>query len=311
MTFISLECENILSLYEKNLYGEKKDKRIKNWLNLLSELPELYNVKNDLISGVNIFGKCSQSEEEVIDSLLFEFLPWRKGPFTVNSTLIDSEWRSNLKWDRFLDLKLDLRNKTILDVGSGNGYYAFRMLGQQAGAILCLEPNLTHYSQFLAINHFLKTNKVRMLPERIEDLNLRETHFDLVFSMGLLYHQRDPSMHVRSLKRAMKKKGKLIIETIIAPSNYGNYLQPKGPYASMPNVYYVHTDKGFRELIENENLSVIDSSEETKTTFREQRQTRWMPFKSYESAVLKDNHDLTVENFPAPKRKFYILEGRN
>ena len=54
MTFISLECENILSLYEKNLYGEKKDKRIKNWLNLLSELPELNNVKNDLISGVNI-----------------------------------------------------------------------------------------------------------------------------------------------------------------------------------------------------------------------------------------------------------------
>ena len=313
MTFISLECEKLLTEY-KDLtkpFGQKKDKRIETWVNLLSEMPTLKETKYDLVSGVNIRGNSNHSNEEVIEKLLSQFLPWRKGPFKVNSTFIDSEWRSNLKWDRFLELNIDLKGKNILDVGSGNGYYAFRMLGQGAEAILCLEPNLTHFSQFLAINHFIETNKIRMLPERLETLEMQQTYFDLIFSMGLLYHQRDPSMHLSSLRKRMTNTGQLIIETIIVSDDYGDYLEPKGPYASMPNVHFLHTDKGFKALAEKEGLSVIQSSKEAQTTMDEQRKTRWMPFKSYESAIQADNKDLTVENFPAPKRKFYVLESLN
>ena len=310
MTFISAECEELFLDYtdSNNPFGTKKDKRIENWISLLSKIPCLENVKSDLLSGVNIKGECNGSDEEAIENLLSELLPWRKGPFKINNTFVDSEWRSNLKWDRFLDLDLDLKDKTILDVGSGNGYYAFRMLGQEAEAILCLEPNLTHFSQFLAINHFIKTNKIRMLPERLEALEMEETYFDVVFSMGLLYHQRDPSKHLNSLKNRMKEEGQLVIETIVASNEYGDYVEPKGTYASMPNVHFVHTDKGFLDLAQKEGLKVIDNSTEVQTTLNEQRQTKWMPFKSYESAVLETNQDITVEDFPAPKRKFYVLK---
>ena len=310
MNFISIECEELFLDYmnPNNPFGQKKDKRIENWTSLLSKIPSLENAKSDLLSGVIIKGKCNGSDEEEIENLLSQLLPWRKGPFKVNNTFIDSEWRSNLKWDRFLELDLDLKNKTILDVGSGNGYYAFRMLGLEAEAILCLEPNLTHFSQFLAINHFIKTNKIRMLPERLEALEMKETHFDVVFSMGLLYHQRDPSKHLNSLRNRMKEGGQLVIETIVASNEYGDYLEPKGPYASMPNVYFVHTNKGFMDLAEKEGLKVISNSTEVQTTLNEQRQTKWMPFKSYDSAVLETHQDITVENFPAPKRKFYVLE---
>ncbi len=310
MDFISAECEELFLDYmnPRNPFGLKKDKRIKNWTSLLSKIPSLENAKSDLLSGVNIRGRCSGPNEEAIENLLFELLPWRKGPFKINNTFIDSEWKSNLKWDRFLELDLDLKDKTILDVGSGNGYYAFRMLGLEAEAILCLEPNLTHFSQFLAINHFIKTNKIRMLPERLEALEMKETHFDVVFSMGLLYHQRDPSKHLNSLKNRMKEGGQLVIETIVASNEYGDYLEPKGPYASMPNVHFVHTNKGFMDLAEKEGLKVISNSTEVQTTLNEQRRTKWMPFKSYESAVLETHQDITVENFPAPKRKFYVLE---
>ena len=310
MTFISPECEKLYIDYTdpNKPFGQKKDKRIENWISLLSKIPSLEDTKSDLLSGVIIKGKCNGSDEEVIENLLSELLPWRKGPFKVNNTFIDSEWRSNLKWDRFLELDLDLKDKTILDVGSGNGYYAFRMLGLEAEAILCLEPNLTHFSQFLAINHFIRTNKIRMLPERLEALEMKETHFDVVFSMGLLYHQRDPSKHLNSLSNRMKEGGQLVIETIVASNEYGDYLEPKGPYASMPNVHFVHTNKGFTDLAEKEGLRVISNSTEVQTTLNEQRRTKWMPFKSYESAVLETHQDITVENFPAPKRKFYVLE---
>ena len=313
MTFVSLECEELLTEYADSTkpFGQKKDKRIETWLSLLSEMPTLIDTKHDLISGVNIIGTPNHSDEEAIKNLLSQFLPWRKGPFKVNNTFIDSEWRSNLKWDRFLELNIDLKDKNILDVGSGNGYYAFRMLGQGAKAILCLEPNLTHYSQFLAINHFIETNNIRMLPERLEDIDMKHTYFDIVFSMGLLYHQRDPSMHLSALRKRMKNTGQLVIETIIVPNDYGDYLEPKGPYASMPNVHFLHTDNGFKALAKEEGLSVIQSSKEVQTTKGEQRKTRWMPFKSYESAIQEDNEDLTVENFPAPKRKFYVLEMLN
>ena len=145
MTFISQECEELFIDYTdpNNPFGQKKDKRIGNWISLLSKIPSLEDAKSDLLSGVIIKGKCNGSDEKVIENLLSELLPWRKGPFKVNNIFIDSEWRSNLKWDRFLELDLDLKDKTILDVGSGNGYYAFRMLGLEAEAILCLEPNLS------------------------------------------------------------------------------------------------------------------------------------------------------------------------
>ena len=313
MNFISIECEELFLDYmnPNNPFGQKKDKRIENWIGLLSKTPSLEDAKSDFLSGVTIKGRCNGSDEEAIENLLFELLPWRKGPFKINNIFIDSEWRSNLKWDRFLELDLDLKNKTILDVGSGNGYYAFRMLGQEAEAILCLEPNLIHFSQFLAINHFIKTNRIRMLPERLETLEMKDTRFDVVFSMGLLYHQRDPSKHLNSLRNRLKEEGQLVIETIVASNEYGDYLEPNGPYASMPNVHFVHTDKGFRGLAQKEGLKVIRNSTEVQTTLNEQRQTKWMPFKSYESAVLETNQDITVENFPAPKRKFYVLERRS
>jgi len=306
MNFISIECEELFLDYmnPNNPFGQKKDKRIENWTSLLSKIPSLENIKSDLLSGVNIKGKCSGSDEEIIENLLSELLPWRKGPFKINTTFIDSEWRSNLKWDRFLELDLDLKNKTILDVGSGNGYYAFRMLGLEAAAILCLEPNLTHFSQFLAINHFIKTNKIRMLPERLEALEMKETHFDVVFSMGLLYHQRDPSKHLNSLRNRMKEGGQLVIETIVASNEYGDYLEPKGPYASMPNVHFVHTNKGFVDLAEKEGLKVISNSKEVQTTLNEQRQTEWMPFKSYESAVFETHQDIPLKIFLPLRESF-------
>ena len=110
MTFISPECEELFIDYtdSNNPFGQKKDKRIGNWISLLSKIPSLEDAKSDLLSGVIIKGKCNGSDEEVIENLLSELLPWRKGPFKVNNTFIDSEWRSNLKWDRFLELDLEI-----------------------------------------------------------------------------------------------------------------------------------------------------------------------------------------------------------
>ena len=148
-----------------------------------------------------------------------------------------------------------------------------------------------------------------MVPERLDDTTLKTATFDIVFSMGLLYHQRDPSQHIKDLKNTLKDGGQLVIETIVSPEVYGDFLEPsEGRYASMPNVHYVHTDKGCKKLFEELSLSLQCESYNTRTTGQEQRKTEWMPFKSFESALNPSNLDLTIEGYPAPERKFYVLE---
>jgi tRNA (mo5U34)-methyltransferase len=126
--------------------------------------------------------------------------------------------------------------------------------------------------------------------------------------MGLLYHQRNPKEHLKILKEFLKPNGQIIIETIVAPEEYDFALEPSDRYASMPNVHFVHSDKGCKAIFDELGLSLVMETESILTNHLEQRKTRWMPFKSFEAALKPDDPSLTIEGYPAPSRKFYLLE---
>jgi tRNA (mo5U34)-methyltransferase len=307
MNFISPEWQKLLDPYNKDFFGIKKDKRIELWQKILLALPSPLDKTIEMSSEVKIdFDWTPQDSVETKD-LLLQLVPWRKGPFLINDVFIDSEWCSHLKWDRFLELNVDLHDKTVLDVGSGNGYYGFRMLGLGAKEVLCLEPNLTHFSQFLAINNFAQSKKIQMLPERLESIEIDKPYFDVIFSMGLLYHQRDPGEHLRLLASHLKKEGRIVIETIVTPEDYEEVLFPSDRYANMPNVWSVHNEIGLEKIILEQGLEIIDSTKAVMTTVKEQRATQWMPFRSFESALEEGNPKKTIEGFPAPLRKFVVI----
>ena len=159
------------------------------------------------------------------------------------------------------------------------------MIGDGADQVLCLEPNLMHVSQFACINHFVGSKKIRMIPERLENSGISDTNFDLIFSMGLLYHQRNPEQHLIGLKSLLEIQGKMILETIICPDKFGMAIEPsEGRYASMPNVHFVHSDLGCKEIFEKLGLEVVAETKPVHTNPEEQRKTKWMPFKSFESS---------------------------
>ena len=206
--FISKEVEALYYQYKDSPFGNKKDSRIESWLEILNRLPSILNAEVELVNEVSVDFDFKDSDK--IERLLLHLIPWRKGPFRINDIFIDSEWDSEKKWKRFQKLNFDLDGKSILDVGSGNGYYAFRMLGMGADKVLCLEPNLIHVSQFSAINHFVNSEKIRMIPERLEESGLENSKFDIIFSMGLLYHQRNPVEHLTNLKNLLEDDGKIL-----------------------------------------------------------------------------------------------------
>ena len=296
----------LLNSLDLNPYGQVKDKRIENWKKIISNLPLINTTKVDLLNGISVQGKWDSKDKQRTEEDLMQLVPWRKGPFMIQDIFIDAEWQSNMKWERVLDLNIELKGKNILDVGSGNGYYGFRMLGKGAEFVVCLEPNVSHLTQFLVLNHFIKSDRIKMVPRRIEEISFLDKCFDLVFSMGVLYHQRNPESHLNLLASHLKEGGQIILETLIVPDEYGQALIPKSSYANMSNVWFIHSRKGLEDLINKLGLKILKMGPSVKTMPEEQRATKWMPFRSLVDG-LSQGLERTVEGLPSPDRVVLVL----
>ena len=235
-------------------------------------------------------------------ALLLRLSPWRKGPFEVGDIVIDTEWRSDLKWNRIKDAIASLDGRNVLDVGSGNGYYALQMAAAGAKNVIGVDPTLLFVMQFLAVSQFQRRENVFVVPARLEDLPLPARKFDTTFSMGVLYHRRSPIDHLRELRQTLKPGGQLVLETLYLPGADAYARTPEDRYARMRNVWLLPTvpelevwlsRTGFRDI------AILDTS---VTTTEEQRSTEWMAFESLSEALDPDNPMLTIEGWPAPHR---------
>ncbi len=101
------------------------------WMAAVNALPALVPTTIELKDRFALDSLCSDAERQQLRTALQGLIPWRKGPFHLFDVHVDTEWRSDWKWDR-VSPHLDLTNKRILDVGCGNGYYMWRMLGRLA-----------------------------------------------------------------------------------------------------------------------------------------------------------------------------------
>ena len=100
--------------------------------------------------------------------MLSIFSPRRKGPFLVHDIHIDTEWRSDWKWERLRQHITPLHNRTILDVGCGSGYHCWRMLGAGAGEVIGIDPTPLFVMQFLALQRYLNRDNIWLIPAGIE-----------------------------------------------------------------------------------------------------------------------------------------------
>ncbi len=280
------------------------------WRSALGDLPEISASKVDL-NGDSIFigGECSDEVRARIERLLRRLHPWRKGPYTIHGIHIDTEWRSDLKWRRLKDHIQPLEGRTVLDVGCGNGYHAWRMVGCGAELVIGIDPTLLSVAQFLAVRHFAGDFPVYVLPLGIEDVPPNLRAFDTVFSMGVLYHRRSPLDHLLELKACLLSGGELVLETLVIDGGAGQVLVPEDRYAQMRNVWFIPSCPTLLSWLKRcgyRNGRVVDV---TKTTNDEQRSTDWMRFQSLPDFLDPVNPELTIEGLPAPVRAVFIAES--
>lgn len=228
--------------------------------------------------------------------------PWRKGPFVLDGIVIDTEWRSDWKWARVQDGIAPLDGRNVLDVGSGNGYYALQMRRAGATTVIGVDPTLLFSMQFLAINVFEQDPAVFILPCRLEETPSANKVFDTTFSMGVLYHQREPLKHLRALAATLRTGGQLVLETLFLPGEDLRAATPEDRYARMRNVWSLPTVPQLVAWLQETGYQDIEVIDTSITTTDEQRSTDWMTFESLREALDPDDKSKTVEGWPAPQR---------
>ncbi len=291
---------------QENSHGKQPE-----WQAAIDSLPALQPSVMDFGGSAVSIGASHDADSAAHTALmaaLQALIPWRKGPFELFGIAVDTEWRSDWKWERVAPHLTPLQDRVVLDVGCGSGYHLWRMYAAGAQAVIGIDPTVLFLKQFELIKHYAgATHPVWMLPLKSEDLpDLRQKGFDTAFSMGVLYHRRDPLGHLQELRRALCAGGELVLETLVVAGDEQTALMPHDRYAKMRNVWFIPSVAMLQLWLKRLgflNIRVVDI---TPTSVEEQRCTAWSKGESLVDFLDPADHSRTVEGYPAPLRATLI-----
>jgi tRNA (mo5U34)-methyltransferase len=293
-------------------FDPAKHGNLAQWQTLVDSIAELPASQRVLDADAVQIGDANDLTELAkmqLERQLKTLCPWRKGPYDLFGINIDTEWRSDWKWDRLKNHIAPLEHRLVLDVGCGNGYHCWRMLGAGAKTVVGIDPMMLNVMQFQLVRKLYGEAAVYVLPMGIEELPCDLKAFDTVFSMGVLYHRRSPIDHLMELRDCLKPGGELVLETLIIDGGLGQVLMPEDRYARMRNVWFLPSCDTLISWLKRcgfKNIRVVDV---TVTSIEEQRTTEWMTFNSLKDFLDAENPQLTCEGLPAPKRAVVIANA--
>jgi len=277
-----------------------------NWYKYYQQLPIVPPDDIDLNSDTLTVSSSEPLDKERLQDLLKQFHPWRKGPYNFFGVNIDTEWRSDWKWQRIRKHIAPLTNRRILDIGCGNGYHCWRMYGEGAKLVIGIDPSWLFLMQFEVFKRYAGQKPVYLLPLGVEKLPNDINSFDTVFSMGVFYHRRSPFDHLMQLKSTLRPGGELVLETLVVEGQEGYSLVPENRYAKMRNVWFLPSVATLQMWLHRCGYSNIRVVDITQTTIQEQRTTDWMINESLVDFLDPQDHNKTIEGYPAPKRATFI-----
>lgn len=276
------------------------------WAKTLQALPDATAGSVELSTEVRIGAAddLSDGDRAKLEGLLKQYMPWRKGPFDLFGLFIDTEWRSDWKWQRVLPHLDNLENRYILDIGCGSGYHLWRMKGAGAKMAIGIDPGQLFLMQFKAVQKYVPTSlatDVELLPLGVDDLPKLEV-FDTVFSMGVLYHRRSPIDFLSQCRDQLRKGGQLVLETLVVEGDENSVLMPEDRYAQMRNVWFLPSTSALCLWLRRTGFTDIKVVDINRTSVEEQRATQWMENQSLLSFLDPNDATKTIEGYPAPLR---------
>ena len=278
-------------------------KNIKPHWEAIQALPTPHNIQIRFDDTIEIItDDFSEEDEAFIYDTAKLIHPWRKGPFQISKTFIDSEWKSNLKYN-LLRPHFNLQDKIVGDIGCNNGYYLFRMIEDKPKRLIGFDPSGVTYCQFHFLNHFIQSEiKYELLG--VEHVEHYEHKFDVLFCLGVLYHRADPIGMLKSLFKGLNVGGELILDTFMIDGEEEVCLTPRDRYSKMRNIYFIPTVNALKNWCYRAGFEELEVLDIVKTESEEQRKTEWINTQSLTDFLDKENQNKTVEGYPAPKRVY-------
>jgi len=304
--------KKIEQVFVDRFHGKREE-----WQSVLSTLPDIQistiNLDTDRLQ-IGTEEDYDDATRQQLTDLLKQLHPWRKGPYELFGIHLNTEWRSDWKWQRISPHISSLKNRSVLDVGCGNGYHMWRMFAEGARLVIGADPSQFFLTQFHTIKKYVGEVPVHLLPFKGEELpafrqEYKGLGFDTVFSMGVLYHRASPIHHLQELKSFLRSNGELVLETLILEGDDDRVLIPQDRYAKMRNVWFIPTTSILVRMLERVGFTNIRIVDITKTSTEEQRSTDWMTFESLSDFLDPDDRSKTIEGDPAPVRAVIIANA--
>ena len=305
-TWLSVLPDQLQQAFDTSTHGD-----LIRWQAAIEQLPSVTPLQKQLDTDAVQIGcaaDLSQEQQQQLEQQLRVLHPWRKGPYQLFDIYIDTEWRSDWKWNRIKSHLAPLQHRLVLDVGCGNGYHAWRLLGAGAKRVIGIDPTLLSVMQFQAVKRLYGDAPIDVLPLTMEVLPANLQLFDTVLSMGVLYHRRSPFDHLLELKGCLRQGGELLLETLVIDGGLNDVLVPEARYAKMRNVWFLPSCDTLISWLKRCGFKNIRLVDVTTTSTEEQRSTDWMQFHSLQDFLHPDNPQLTCEGLPAPKRAIFIAQ---
>ena len=305
-----VEYDNLFSHFttEKNFYSHGN---LDGWINILNSLPKIHTDFFDFSKHMIQIGRPNEIQEfekKILEENLLKLSPWRKGPFLLFQTEIDSEWRSEKKWERIRPFLPQKRGMRICDIGCSNGYYAYKLAELHPEIVIGIEKTPLYVIQFLATKIYAKAiDNILVIPGNGENFN-NKIDFDLVLSMGILYHSKNPTHHIEAIKKLLKKNGTIILETIITKGNADIQIKKGETFAGMKNIGTIFNEKNILSLLDKNGFKNIECVNISETSKDEQRSTKWMSGKSFSDFVLPNGS--TIEGYNSFCRAIFIAQKK-
>ena len=311
-----LDIDNLNKL--KNILLQKNKLMEENynysfWKEAIDQFPIINNIYKNYSQSyitINTNDTLTLSQKENILKSLQAFIPWRKGPFSIFGLNIDAEWQSNLKWDRVFPILDNLENKTICDLGCGNGYYMYRMAHYNPKLILGMDPTYKYKMNFDLLNKITNEQNIKFELFGYDELEFFPNTFDIILCMGVIYHHKDPIRILELCKHALKKGGQLIIESIALDTPDSTFLIPEKKYARMKNVWFIPTQKALQILCQRLDFKDISCHYNEIMSIDEQRKTEWANVDSFENFLDQKDFSKTEEGYPRPNRILFSVRKK-
>ena len=305
------EYKNLFSLFDENKNFSNHG-NLQQWKNILTKLPDISTNYLDSSKESIQIGKPEEinlPQLKILENELLNLSPWRKGPFNIFGLEIDSEWRSERKWQRVEDCLPKIKGMRIGDIGCSNGYYSYKLLKLEPELVVGMDKTALYIIQFLATKFYAKQiQELIILPCSAEEFNPEHIDFDLLLSMGILYHAKNPSNHLASLQRLVKKNGYIILETIISNLKQNINIGKNQTYAGMSNIGTIFTKENLIKLLNVSGFKNIQVINDSFTNISEQRTTKWMQGKSLSDFILSNGG--TLEGYPPVCRTIFIAQKK-